>query len=206
MRILSWNVWWHGNARPGDVGRLIAALEPDLVLLQEATAVMDTLPQLAGGHYRRVASPERHNGPAVWSPQPFDSDEVILPLGFRLDFPVAILRQIALRAALVIRQNGFEIANVHLDHGQFCNRRQLHWLLNRYPALNVIMGDFNALASVRLPGFRDVGPRRSTHRMYGVVPLRLDRCLVRGLIATETRAYAYGPSDHRPVCVDLVPG
>ncbi|NHN85266.1 endonuclease/exonuclease/phosphatase family protein [Acetobacter musti] len=203
MRILSWNVWSHGTARPGHVGRLVAALQPDFVLLQEATAVMDTLPQLTGGYYRRVVAPGRNNGPAVWSPQPFGSEEIILPPGRRLDFPVAVFRRIALRAALVVRRDGFEIANVHLDHGQFCNRRQLRYLLTEFPALNVIMGDYNAFGPVCLPDFRDVGPRRATHRMYGLVPLRIDRCLVRGLTATGARALAYGPSDHRPVCVDL---
>ncbi|WP_173577454.1 endonuclease/exonuclease/phosphatase family protein [Acetobacter fallax] len=203
MRILSWNVWAHGHARPGNVSRLITALQPDLVLLQEATSVMDALPQLAGGHYRRITAPERNNGPAAWSPAPFESDEFILPLGKQLDVPIAILRKIALRGALIIHQNGLEIANVHLDHGQFANRRQLRSLLRAYPDLKIIMGDYNALGPVRLPGFHDVGPRRSTHRMYGLAPLRIDRCLVRNMAATGACTFAYGPSDHRPICVDL---
>jgi endonuclease/exonuclease/phosphatase family metal-dependent hydrolase len=204
LRILSWNLWAHGGADPRDIGRLVDALHPDLVLMQEATAVIDPLVDILGGHYKRVAAPSRNNGPAVWSPRPFDAIAVDLPLATRLDFPVPILRRLAVRVALVVRCEALEVANVHLDHGQCANRRQLRHILTQHPNLHVIMGDYNALGPARLPAFRDVGPRRATHRMYHCVPLRLDRCLVRGLKASHSVALAYGPSDHRPICVDLL--
>ena len=146
----------------------------------------------------------RGHGPAAWSLRPFTAATVVLPLAGRLDLPVPV-RRIKRRHALVVCLDGFEVANVHLDHGQLANRRQLRFLLDQRPGLHAVVGDYNALGATRLPGFADVGPRRTTHRAKGVVPLRLDRCLVRGLRRTETTALAYGPSDHRPILVDLAP-
>jgi endonuclease/exonuclease/phosphatase (EEP) superfamily protein YafD len=54
-----------------------------------------------------------------------------------------------------------------------------------------------------LPGFRDVGPRVHTHVAGDVVPLRIDRCLVRGLTCLEARALLRESSDHRPIVVRL---
>ena len=63
---------------------------------------------------------------------------------------------------------------------------------DRLPGLDLVMGDFNALGPTSLVGFRDVGPRRATHRAYGIVPVRLDRCLARGLRCTAATALAFG--------------
>lgn len=68
-----------------------------------------------------------------------------------------------------------------------------------------MIGDFNALGTLSLPGFADVGPRCATHRVKGLVPLRLDRCLIRGLRCTNSALLAYGKSDHRPILMDLEP-
>ena len=54
-----------------------------------------------------------------------------------------------------------------------------------------------------LPGFADVGPRESTHFASNVVPFRLDRCLVHGLTCRAAAALAFGPSDHRPIRLEL---
>jgi endonuclease/exonuclease/phosphatase family metal-dependent hydrolase len=54
-----------------------------------------------------------------------------------------------------------------------------------------------------LPGFTDVGPRESTHFASNVVPFRLDRCLVHGLTCRTAAALAFGPSDHRPIRLEL---
>ena len=97
-----------------------------------------------------------------------------------------------------------EVANVHLDHGQLANRRQLRHLLERHERLDMVIGDYNALGRISLPGFADVGPRRTTHMAYGLVPLRLDRCLARGLRCTAATALDYGRSDHRPILLELV--
>ncbi len=54
-----------------------------------------------------------------------------------------------------------------------------------------------------LPGFRDVGPREPTHFAADVVPLRIDRCLLRGVACLEARALLRDASDHRPIVVRL---
>jgi len=54
-----------------------------------------------------------------------------------------------------------------------------------------------------LPGFHDVGPKEKTHRMLDRLPLRLDRCLVRGVNRLEARALPRFGSDHRPISVTL---
>jgi endonuclease/exonuclease/phosphatase (EEP) superfamily protein YafD len=54
-----------------------------------------------------------------------------------------------------------------------------------------------------VPGFRDVGPRHPTHRMSDLVPLRLDRCLIRGLVCLRADVLERGTSDHRPIMVEL---
>jgi len=95
-------------------------------------------------------------------------------------------------------------ANVHLSHGQLLNRRQLARIaaaLRGKPS--AIIGDYNMVGPVLLPGFADVGPRESTHFASNVVPFRLDRCLVHGLTCRAAAALAFGPSDHRPIRLEL---
>ena len=204
MRVLSWNLLRRRGARVEDIRRLVETHRPDLVLLQEATAGIDALPDVLGGSYARREMKGRGHGPAVWSLRPFTAEVVPLPPATRVDFPVPLRRLIG-RIALVVRLDGTEVANVHLDHGQLANRRALRHLLDQHPRLRAVIGDFNALGAVRLPGFADIGPRRATHRAKGIVPLRLDRCLARGLRGEGVAALAYGASDHRPILVDLVP-
>ena len=205
MRVLSWNLLRRRGAGVEDIRRLVEAHRPDLVLLQEATARIDALPHRLGGSYARHEMEGRGHGLAAWSLRPFTAEPVPLPPATRLDFPVPVRRRLTRRIALVVRLEGAEVANVHLDHGQRANRRALRHLLDRCPRLDAVIGDYNALGPARLPGFADVGPRRATHRAKGIVPLRLDRCLARGLRGEGAAALAYGPSDHRPILIDLVP-
>ena len=204
MRILSWNLLKTDGANVADIGRLVERHRPDLVLMQEVTEPIDALPGLIGGHYVRKAMSRRNHGPAAWSPQPFANATEALPLATRLDLPVPIFRVVASRVALIVRLGSLEVANVHLDHGQLANRRQLRHLLDSHRQLDIVIGDYNALGTIALPGFADVGPRRTTHLAYGFVPLRLDRCLVRGLSCTAATALDYGRSDHRPILIELV--
>jgi len=204
MRVLSWNLLKRSGASAADIGRLVERHRPDLVLLQEATQTIDALPGLVGGHYVRRAMDGRNHGPAAWSAQPFEAATTALPPATRLDLPVPIFRATAFRVALVIRLGSLEVANVHLDHGQLANRRQLRHLLDSHKRLDMVIGDYNALGTTALPGFTDVGPRRATHWAYGFVPLRLDRCLVRGLSCTAATALDYGRSDHRPILIELI--
>lgn len=203
MRVLSWNLLTWVGAGVDDICRLVEAHRPDLVLLQEATSSIDVLPDCLGGHYVRKPMSRRSHGLAAWSPHPFIPVSIILPSATRFDLPVPVFRLMAPRLALVVELDGYEIANVHLDHGQLANRRQLGHLLESRPGLDAVIGDYNALGMTRLPGFRDVGPRRATHLAYGVVPVRIDRCLVRGLHATNVAVLARGASDHRPILIDL---
>jgi endonuclease/exonuclease/phosphatase family metal-dependent hydrolase len=203
MRVLSWNLLRHRGAGVQDIARLAAAHRPDLVLMQEATAAIDALPALLGGCYARAPMERRSHGPAAWSPHPFGWDTVALPMAPRLDLPVAVLRLLARRLALVVRLRGVRIAAVHLDHGQRANRQQVRHLLRACPDLNAVVGDFNAVGPVSLPGFADVGPRCATFRVKGVLPLRLDRCLLRGATCRQAAALPRGPSDHRPILLDL---
>lgn len=203
MRVLSWNLLRRRGAGVDDIRRLIEAHRPDLVLLQEATAGIDALPDALGGSYARREMAGRGHGPAAWSLRPFTAEAVPLPSATRFDFPVPTRRRLTGRIALFVRWEGVGIANVHLDHGQRANRRALRHLFDQCPRLHAVIGDFNALGAARLPGFADVGPRRATHRAWGVVPLRLDRCLARGLRGGGVAALAYGASDHRPILLDL---
>jgi endonuclease/exonuclease/phosphatase (EEP) superfamily protein YafD len=193
MRIISWNLLRLTGATVEDVARLTRRQRPDLLLMQEATRPMDELPGLIGGYYARHPLPGRIHGLAAWSPRPLPAAVVSLPSGALFD-----------RVCQIFEFGEFAIANVHLSHGQFLNRRQLRRIAQRLPARAAVLGDYNLVGPALLPGFRDVGPREPTHRMKDVVPLRIDRCLVRGLQCVGSAALAKGASDHRPISVQLV--
>ena len=192
-----------GGAGVDEIRRLVDVHHPDLVLMQEATAAIDALPEWLGGCFVRKTMHRRSHGPAAWSSRFFTATTVTLPIATRLDLPVPVFRMIERRIALIIHIDATEFATVHLDHGQLANRRQLRHLVHCFPKLDAILGDFNALGATNLPGFTDVGPRSATHRAYGIVPVRIDRCLLRKPREARTDALAYGGSDHRPILIDL---
>lgn len=193
MKIISWNLLRLTGASLDHVVELARAEKPALLLMQEATERIDALPERLGGHYFRTPLPGRVHGLAVWSMAPLKKPEIVaLPSGVMFH-----------RVAQVIDTGHFAVANVHLSHGQILNRRQLMRLRKALPAHAAVMGDYNLLGPVLLRGFRDVGPRLATHRMGDVMPLRLDRCLVRGLVCTGATALERGNSDHRPIAVTL---
>ncbi len=195
-RIISWNLLRLVGATVEELVRLVERERPDLLLLQEATRDIDALPAQLGGQYSRTALPGRIHGLATWSPRAVAAPLVLpLPSG-------ALFHRVSQITAL----EGFSVANVHLSHGQVLNRRQLLRIAGHLPASAAVLGDYNLVGPVMLPGFRDVGPRRPTHRSLDVVPLRLDRCLVRGLACVEARVLPQGSSDHRPILVRLEPG
>jgi endonuclease/exonuclease/phosphatase family metal-dependent hydrolase len=68
----------------------------------------------------------------------------------------------------------------------------------------VIAGDFNMVGPLRLDGFDEVGPREPTHYANGLLPLRIDRCFVRGFACRSAQALDRGGSDHRPLVLELV--
>lgn len=185
------------GARLDDVVKLIGRETPDLLLMQEATSIFDQLPGRVGGHYAWAPLPGRIHGLGMWSHLPWQHSPVvrILPPG-----------SLVQRICQIVTIGEVAIANVHLSHGQMLNRQQLRGIARLLPPHAAILGDFNLVGPTMLRGFRDVGPRRSTHLMGEIVPLRIDRCLVRGLTCTEAKVLPRERSDHRPIAVRLTTG
>ncbi len=194
FRIVSWNLLHTTGAGAAQVSELIAQTRPDLMLMQEVEETMVALPAQLGGSYTRIALPGRRHGLAAWSPHSFTAREGGLNLQ-----PGLIVR----RVCQILECEGFNVANVHLSHGQWLNRRQLRRIAAQMPERAAILGDCNMVGVSFLPGFEDVGARSATHRMSGMVPLRLDRCFLRGLDCLHTTVLPRGASDHHPLLVDL---
>jgi endonuclease/exonuclease/phosphatase (EEP) superfamily protein YafD len=194
MKIISWNLLRLKGASLEDVVRLIHHERPDILLMQEATEAMNQLPGWIGGDYARVPLPGRVHGLATWSRAPFAAPARVLWL------PSGTIIQ---RVCQILDFGDFALANVHLSHGQVLNRRQLRRIGKALPAHAAVLGDFNLLGPALLPGFQDVGPRQPTHVMGEVLPLRIDRCLARGLICQDRAVLPRGSSDHRPIVVRL---
>jgi len=197
FKISSWNLLRVTGATVDDLVVLIRREKPDLVLMQEASIAIDELPRRIGGAYGRAPLPGRIHGPAYWSAAGLARPARILPL------PAGSLIH---RVCQVLDVGPFSVANVHLSHGQLLNRRQLRRIAEVLPPRAAVLGDYNLLGPALLPGFRDVGPRQPTHLMVDLLPLRIDRCLVRGLTCVETTALPRGGSDHRPIVVHLALG
>jgi endonuclease/exonuclease/phosphatase family metal-dependent hydrolase len=194
FKIISWNLLHSTGAGLENVLEMIAEHRPDLLLMQEATAPIDKLPERAGGAYARSVLPGRAHGLAAWSPRPFENPAFSLPLhrGF-----------IVRRVCQVIDLGAFTVANVHLSHGQVLNRRQLRQIAKILPERAAILGDCNMVGPPLLRGFADAGERQATHRSARMIPLRLDRCLLRGLTCTDATTLKRGKSDHRPLMITL---
>lgn len=198
MKVISWNLLRLTGAEAADVANLVRREKPDVMLMQEATKDIEELPSLIGGHFHRLSWLGRIHGLGVWSPHHFGPPRALSLPASRL--PGRLPR----RRAQLIQVGDITFANVHLSHGQLLNRRQLARIaaaLRGKPS--AIIGDFNIVGPVLLPGFTDVGPREPTHLASNIVPFRLDRCLVHGLSCRATDALDFGPSDHRPIRLEL---
>lgn len=193
IKIVSWNLLRLTGATLDDVVRLARQERPRLLLMQEVTQRMDDLPKHLGGSYARVLQPGRIHGLAYWSPEP-------VPEPLVLDLQKGAMYR---RVCQVVDLGAFVVANVHLSHGQLLNRRQLRRIADALPHRAAVLGDYNLVGPTLLPGFRDVGPREPTHRAGDVLPLRLDRCLIRGLVCGTVQALHRSGSDHRPIVVRL---
>ena len=193
MLVISWNLLRLTGASVDEVVALIRRERPDVVLMQEATQRIDALPGRVGGYYARVPPPGRIHGLAAWSRVPFPPPRIVaLPAGAVVE-----------RVAQILDLGPLSVANVHLSHGQVLNRRQLRAVARHLPAAAAVLGDYNLVGPTLLPGFRDVGPREPTHRSLDLWPLRIDRCLVRGLVCHDARALPRASSDHHPIAVRL---
>lgn len=192
--ILSWNLLRAVGAPLDEVVDLARSLQPDIFLMQEAVGTFDRLPSILGGHYARIPLPDRIHGTACWSRFAFRRAPIscALPSGL-----------VVKRTAQLIDFGSFSIANVHLSHGQILNRRQLRRIAPILRPHALVMGDFNLVGPTLLPGFRDVGPREPTHRMADILPIRLDRCLVRNMTPLRSSVLPNQSSDHHPISVTL---
>ncbi len=198
LRIVSWNLLRRVGARAEDVANLIRIQHPELLLLQEATEDMTVLPSLVGGHFFHYPMQGRIHGLAAWTP-----NNIPAPAILRL--PVSALPgRVPPRVAQLVHLHGISFANVHLSHGQFLNRWQLRKLSGALEGPAAIIGDFNSVGAIILPGFKDVGPRQRTHRMSNIIALRLDRCMARNVRCISAAVLEKGASDHRPIVLDLV--
>ncbi|APT29611.1 endonuclease [Methylobacterium phyllosphaerae] len=196
FKIVSWNLLRRTGAAVDDVAALVAQEKPDLLLMQEATRAIGFLLDRIGGHYAWAPLPGRIHGLAMWSPRPWPAPPRVIAL------PSGALVH---RVCQILDLGEFGVANVHLSHGQMLNRRQLRRIVSELPPRAAVLGDYNIVGPAMIPGFRDVGPRQSTHAMVEVLPLRLDRCLARGLVCHAHAVLPRGPSDHRPIIVHLGP-
>jgi endonuclease/exonuclease/phosphatase (EEP) superfamily protein YafD len=197
LKVISWNVLRLTGAAAEDVATLIERHRPDLLLLQEATQHLETLPRLIGGTYFREPLEGRVYGLAMWSPHSLPK-----PRPFRL--PVSqVPGRFPPRVAQIVTFAGVTFANVHLSHGQFLNRYQLLRIASVLSGPAAIIGDYNAVGPITLPGFKDIGPRQPTHSPATILSFRLDRCMARGLRCAQGRVLARGPSDHHPILLEL---
>jgi endonuclease/exonuclease/phosphatase (EEP) superfamily protein YafD len=194
LKLISWNLLRLTGASLDDIVRLIRRERPDLLLMQEVTSEMDELTSHVGGQYHRSPLPGRIHGLAVWSPLPLAARPVVQPLPSGAMFA---------RVCQIIELEMITVANVHLSHGQLLNRRQLRSIAKTLPHQAAVVGDYNLVGPALLPGFRDVGPRVPTHVAGDMVPLRIDRCLVRGVACLGASALLREASDHRPIMVKL---
>lgn len=194
LRIISWNLLRLTGATLEDVAWLVRRHRPDVLLMQEATQAIDALPSQVGGYYARTPLPGRIHGLAVWTPGELAHPPTVLPLP-----PGSLIE----RVCQIVELDGIGIANVHLSHGQMLNRRQLRRIARALPHRAAVLGDYNLVGPALLPGFQDVGPRHPTHVMGELVPLRIDRCLVRDLTCLDSAVLPRRRSDHRPIAVTL---
>lgn len=194
MKLISWNLLHRDGAGVAEVAALIDRHKPDLLLMQEVTEAFQALVPLAGGVFDREPLPGRVHGLAMWMPRRIARPPhiVAIPAG-------AVVH----RVCQIVTLDGLSVANVHLSHGQMLNRRQLRFIERLLPHNAALVGDFNMLGPAGIPGFHDAGPRSRTHRMSNLVPLRLDRCLLRGLVCIRAEVLPRGKSDHHPIMLQL---
>ena len=146
LKVISWNLLRRTGAAVEDVAALVAQQRPDLLLMQEATAPLKALPALIGGCFYGEPMPGRIHGLAAWSPHALPPPETLALPESRMP------GRVPPRVAQILRIGGITIANVHLSHGQILNRRQLVRIARSLDGAAAVVGDYNAVGPVVLPG------------------------------------------------------
>lgn len=201
MKIISWNLYYRNGAAAADISKLIEQNKPDLFLMQEATPSVHGLPALTGGEFFELPWEGKSYGLAAWMP---GHTLARAPEIGAIDLPYSNLPgKFPPRQALRLGFGDFTVVNVHLSHGQMLNRMQLRTISEAVEGPLAIIGDFNALGPIVMRGFADQGPKKITHYGQKFVPFRLDRCLLRELTCKRSEVLKRGPSDHRPISLEL---
>lgn len=197
MKIVSWNLLYRRGAAVADVAKIIEREKPDLFLLQETIGSIDRLPAIVGGNFYTLPWKGKTYSLGAWLEKgAAETGSLELPFS-------KIPGKFPPRSAQVLSFEGFHIINVHLSHGQLLNRKQIRHIGKSIDGPMAIIGDFNAVGPIISKGFKDVGPRRITHLAKKMVPFRLDRVLVRDLKWSNAIALKRGPSDHRPIVIEI---
>jgi endonuclease/exonuclease/phosphatase (EEP) superfamily protein YafD len=179
VKIISWNLLHSIGATLEEVVHLAEQERPDLFLMQE--------PRRRWIICRPASAATM---PATRCPAAQTPHQIALQPGLFVK-----------RISQVVALADFAVANVHLSHGQLMNRRQLRLIAHSLPPRAMIIGDCNMVGPSLLRGFRDVGERNPTHDMGEMLPLRLDRCFLRGLTCARAEILGRAGSDHRPIAV-----
>ena len=200
LKLVSWNLLHRSGAMVHHIAEIIEKEKPDLFLMQEATDEIGTLPSFVGGKYYAQSWPGKRHGLAAWSVGEVGNSRALALPASKMPgrFPT--------RFSQIFEVDGVTVANVHLSHGQLLNRRQLRQIAHATDGPTAIIGDFNAVGPVILPGFRDAGPRGTTHYAQKIIPFRRDRCLIRELRVVSGRTLSRGSSDHHPIVMNIEHG
>jgi len=197
LKIISWNLLYRQGAAAADVAKLIEQEKPDLFLLQEAVEGINKLPGIVGGSFYTLPWKGKSYALGAWLAR----GEVKTA---SLELPFSkVPGKFPPRQAQILKFPKFSIVNVHLSHGQLLNRRQIRHIGKSVAGPVAIIGDFNAVGPIVVKGFKDVGPRRITHMAKKLMPFRLDRVLVRDLVWSGAKTLKRGPSDHRPIVIEI---
>lgn len=198
FRILSWNLLHKNGASLKEILALLDSTQADILLLQEARFFTSQILQEKGGFYHRAPLKYYRHGSACWSRFPFLTEPCTLPLpsGSIVERHAQIIR-------FSLQNKVFSIGNLHLSHRQFLNRQQLRTTSASLGEYGILMGDFNMVGPSMIKDFEDIGPYQPTHKMMNFLPLRLDRCLIKGLIKEDIKKLPRFGSDHHPIMVKL---
>lgn len=198
FRILTWNLLHKDGASLEEIQYLLDYTQADILLMQEARSFTANLLKEKEGMFHRLALKYYRHGTACWSRFPFiDSPyQQPLPSGSLVQRHAQILN-------FSLDHKVLSLANVHLSHRQWLNRKQLRATGQKLGKHAAIIGDFNMVGPSLLKEFQDTGPYQATHKMLNFLPLRLDRCLIKGLIKEEAKIFPRFGSDHHPILLKL---